>query len=64
MVTSLKMSENKMDYRGSKSIILNSLVVKEQRIYGSWSIKPDLMDLKYTLKGFKRNRGINSVSIK
>lgn len=58
MVTSLKMSENKMDNRGSKSTILNSMVVKEQRVDGSWSIKPHLIGLRYTLKGFERNRGI------
>lgn len=52
------MSENKMDNRGSKSIILNSIVVKEQRVDGSWSIKPQLMDLRCILKGFERNRGI------
>lgn len=58
MVTSLKMSENKVDNRGSKSAILNSLVVKEQRLDGSWFIKLHLMDLRYTLQGFERNRGI------
>jgi len=57
-VTSLKMSENKMDNRGSKSTILNSMVVKEQRVDGSWSIKPHLMDLRCILKGFERNRDI------
>lgn len=58
MVISLKMSENNMDHRGSKSIILNSMVVKEQRIDDSWSIKLGLMGLRYTLKGFeKKNRG-------
>ena len=29
-VTSLKIGENQMDNRGSKSIIINNLVVKEQ----------------------------------
>ena len=58
MVTSLKMSENEMDNRGSKSTILNSFVVKEQRVDGSWSIKPDLIDLRCTLRGFERNGGI------
>ena len=58
MVTSLKMSENKMDNRGSKSAILNSIVVKEQRVDGSWSIKSQLMDLRCTLWGSERNRGI------
>lgn len=57
-VISLKMSENEMDNRGSKSIILNSMVVKEQRVDGSWSIKPHLMDLRCTLRGFERNRGV------
>jgi len=50
MVTTLKMSENEMDNRGSKSTILNSMVVKEQRVDGSWSIKRDLMDLRCTLR--------------
>lgn len=58
MVTSLKMSENKMVNRGSKSTILRSMVVKEQRVNGSRFIKPHLMSLRYTLKGFERNRGI------
>ena len=58
MVTSLKMSENKMDNRGSKSAILKSIVVKEQRVDGSWFIKSHLMNLRYTLQGFERNRDI------
>lgn len=58
MVISLKMSENEMDNRGSKSTILSSTVVKEQRVDGNWSIKPNLMDLRCTLRGFERNRGI------
>lgn len=57
MVTSLKMSENKMDNRGSKSTI-KSIVVKEQRVDGSWYIKSYLMNLRYTLQGFERNRDI------
>ena len=58
-VISLKMNENEMDNRGSKSTILNSTVVKEQRVDGNWPIKPNLMGLRCTLKGFERNRGIN-----
>uniref|UniRef100_UPI001FA72456 hypothetical protein n=1 Tax=Ciborinia camelliae TaxID=647257 RepID=UPI001FA72456 len=58
MVISLKMSENEMDYRGSKLIILNSVSVKEQRVDGSWSIKPHLINLRCTLGGFERNRGV------
>lgn len=57
-VTSLKMSENEMDNRGSKSTTLNSMVVKEQRVDGSLSIKPILMDIRCTLRGFERNRGV------
>lgn len=56
-VTSLKICENKMDYRGSKSTILN--VVKEQRVDDSWLVKSNLTDLRCTLKGFEKNRGIN-----
>ena len=58
MVTSLKMSENKMDNRGSKSAILKNIVVKEQRVDGSWFIKSHLMNLRCTLQGFERNREI------
>lgn len=57
-VTSLKICENKMDNRGSKTT-LNNMVVKEQRVYGSWSVKSNLTYLRCTLKGFERNRGIN-----
>ena len=56
MVTSLKMSENEMGYRGSKSTILKSKVVKEQRVDGSWSATS--AGLRCTLRGFERNRGI------
>ena len=56
-VTSLKMSENKMDHRGSKSTILMSIVVKEQRVDGS-RCGINLPHLRCTLKGFERNRGI------
>jgi hypothetical protein len=57
-VTSLKICENKMDNRGSKSTVFKNTVVKEQRVDGSWSIK-DLIGLRCTLTGFERNRGIN-----
>lgn len=56
MVTSLKMSENEMDYRGSKTAILKNIAVKEQRVDGSW-FKPGL-NLRCTLQGFERNREI------
>lgn len=66
----LKPGENEMGNRGSKSaktkskvlfskwIILKSMAVKEQRVYGSWSIK-QLMGLRCILKGYERNRGID-----
>jgi hypothetical protein len=57
-VTSLKICENKMDNRGSKSTILKNIVVKEQRVDGSRSIKRDLIGLRCTLQGFERNRDI------
>lgn len=56
MVTSHKMSENEMGYRGSKSDLLNKSV-KEQRVDGSWLLnwpKP-IRSLRYTLMGFERN---------
>ena len=58
-VISLKICENKMDNRVSKSIILNSIIVKEQRVDNSRSINSHLMDLRCTLKGFERNKGIS-----
>jgi hypothetical protein len=56
MVTSPKMIENEMGYRGSKSILLNS-IVKEQRVDGSYCIKSaaPTMQLRCTLMGFERN---------
>ena len=48
-----------MDNRGSKSAKLNSNVVKEQGVYGSWSVKSNLTDLRCTLTGFEINCGIN-----
>lgn len=64
-VTSLKMSENEMDYRGSKSIVCENSVVKEQRVNGNWSVKglrsnpTHLIGLRCTLRGTERNRGIS-----
>jgi len=67
MVTSLKICENKMDNRGSKSVIQNSIIVKEQRVDGSWFINAqatNLMNLRCTLRDSERNRvvklGFNS----
>jgi hypothetical protein len=48
MVTSQMMSENEMGYRGSKSV-LESNIVKEQRVDGSWCKKP--LYLRCTLMG-------------
>jgi LAGLIDADG endonuclease/NADH-Ubiquinone oxidoreductase (complex I), chain 5 N-terminus len=59
MVTSHKMSENEMEYRGSKSEFQlpqpNEISVKEQRVDGSYFIKLYLIKLRYTLMGFERN---------
>jgi hypothetical protein len=57
MVTSHKMNENEMGYRGSKSkFITQTNFVKEQRVDGSWSIaKNKHMLLRCTLMGFERN---------
>ena len=55
-VTSLKMRENKMGYRGSKSVLGENNTVKEQRVYDSCigTLLNSPM-LRYTLKGFERN---------
>jgi len=57
MVTSHKMKETEMGYRGSKSeFITQPNFVKEQRVDGSWSIaKNKHMLLRCTLMGFERN---------
>jgi hypothetical protein len=62
MVTTLKMRENKMDNRGSKSAILNDIVVKEQRVDGSLFIKSHLMNIRCILQGSERNRDIKRPS--
>jgi len=68
-VTSQKMIEREMDYRGSKSrsdFYIRGIgqakfdLVKEQRVDGSWYINPvrtnkKLMYLRCTLMGFERN---------
>lgn len=53
-VISCKMSENEIDNRGSKSVILKNITVKEQRVNGSWCIN-HLMHLRCTLVNFERN---------
>ena len=52
-VTSHKMRENKMGYRGSKSDLYNKSV-KEQRVDGSWSIKAKKNALKVYSNGFRK----------
>jgi len=46
--------ENEMGYRGSKSAMLKNIVVKEQRVYGSW-YGINFPYLRCTLMGFERN---------
>ena len=62
MVTSRKMNENEMEYRGSKSVSINE-TVKEQRVDGSWSnylLNKSL--LRCTLMGFERNYQVKVLS--
>ena len=49
-VISLKICENKMDNRVSKSTILNSIIVKEQRVDNSRSINSHLRCTLNSLK--------------
>ena len=66
MVTSHKMNENEMGYRGSKSeFVSHTDSVKEQRVDGSWSItkaKSRQMLLRCTLMGFERNYQVKILS--
>ena len=56
IVISQKMSENEMGYRGSKSVIhsTKSIIVKEQRVNGSWC-GINLPHLRCTLLDFERS---------
>ena len=53
MVTSLEISEKNMGNCGSKSVILNDIAVKEQRVDGSWLSK-NLLGLRCTLRSIER----------
>nr|YP_010697754.1 hypothetical protein P1R16_mgp42 [Porodaedalea niemelaei]YP_010697805.1 hypothetical protein P1S03_mgp40 [Porodaedalea chrysoloma]WCF76650.1 hypothetical protein [Porodaedalea niemelaei]WCF76721.1 LAGLIDADG homing endonuclease [Porodaedalea mongolica]WCF76766.1 hypothetical protein [Porodaedalea chrysoloma] len=59
MVTSHKMIENEMGYRGSKSALA---AVKEQRVDGSWLLALPIRSLRCTLMGFERNYQIKVLS--
>jgi hypothetical protein len=61
MVTSHKMKETEMGYRGSKSELKNNFV-KEQRVDGSWFLVNTAKSLRYTLKDFERNYQIKVLS--
>jgi len=50
----LGIKTRKMDNRGSKSIISKNIIVKEQRVNGSWC-DINLSHLRCTLMGFERN---------
>ena len=65
MVTSHKMNESEMGYRGSKSVLINS-TVKEQRVDGSYCMKAKskVMQLRCTLMGFERNYQVRILSNK
>ena len=55
------MIEKEMEYRGSKTIILEpkSTIVKEQRVDGS---SANILALKCTLVGFERNYQVKILS--
>jgi hypothetical protein len=56
-------SENKMEYRGSKSAdLLNNVAVKEQRVDGSFCIKRKPMQIRCTLMEIERNYLIKILS--
>jgi hypothetical protein len=59
-VISHKIDENKMEYRGSKSVFNNT--VKEQRVDGSWFLAKIARSLRCTLMGFERNYQIKILS--
>jgi hypothetical protein len=62
-VISHKIDEKKMDNRGSKSVLINT--VKEQRVDGSWHLnmfKILFRCLRCTLMGFERNYQIKILS--
>uniref|UniRef100_W1IB45 LAGLIDADG endonuclease n1 TaxGibberella zeae PH-1 RepIDA5J034_GIBZE n=1 Tax=Fusarium pseudograminearum CS5834 TaxID=1318459 RepID=W1IB45_FUSPS len=65
IVTSQKMSENKMGNRGSKSVIHETkqscIIVKEQRVNGSWC-GINIPHLRYTLLGFGRSYQVKTLS--
>jgi hypothetical protein len=55
------MSENEMENRGSKSVILNNIAVKEQRVDGGLH-GISISCIRYTLKGFERNYQVRILS--
>ena len=61
MVISQKIYESIMGNRGSKSAILNDIVVKEQRVDGS-RCGNKLPHLRCTLVGFERNYQVKILS--
>lgn len=66
MVKILKICENKMGNRGSKLILNNFRVIKEQRVDGNWFVNPFLINLRCTLNGFERNsiQDYNPIKVK
>jgi hypothetical protein len=66
MVTSLKASEKNVGNRGSKSVIFESIAVKEQRVYGSLcggtSSRACAPHIRCTLMGFERSYQVRILS--
>jgi hypothetical protein len=61
IVTSYKMNENEIGYRGSKSILITN-IVKEQRVDGNFCINQNPMQIWCTLMGFERNYQLKILS--
>nr|WPM94704.1 hypothetical protein [Ceratocystis fimbriata]WPM94756.1 hypothetical protein [Ceratocystis fimbriata] len=60
IVTIKKMIEREIGNRGSKSVVVKTAAVKEQRVNGSCNGQNPL--LRCTLGGFERNYQVNSIS--
>ena len=57
------MSKNEIGYRGSKSgSVVDTLLVKEQRVYGNLLGRLTTPSIRCTLKGFERNCRVGILS--
>lgn len=59
----LGIKNRKMGNRGSKLIIFKNIIIKEQRVDGSWLLNLNVFNsLRYTLRGFERITWYGSLS--